>query len=381
MNTPARLSRGALSPVALLWVTAIVAAPLGAQELALKRAHSGVASYECPRVPRAPEPSLEQRTQAMLLASSAATSVVLGDADRARDLLVRATGLDPASADLLYRLARVHDDLDEHTQALAEYCRALSMGTTGEEARFARERIAVLIDLELASIPEAARTAFERGVSAFDRGRLADARRSFALSARAAPTWPLAHYNEGVTLAALGSRDEAVVSLRRYIERDPEAEDVLAVSERIGQLQGPPDLGGLSPGAVLTLGMFMPGLAHYSSGRPLRGAVVTSLAAGALAAGLLVQKRAVRCLVALTSEGGCPTGEIAGVEMSRPYATTGLAVALGVSVLGALDAYFGARGRSRDRIFVEARGRDIGWPSISSKDGAVQVSFLSLPMR
>jgi hypothetical protein len=85
--------------------------------------------------------------------------------------------------------------------------------------------------------------------------------------------------------------------------------------------------------------------------------------------------------VALTSEGGCPTGEIAGVEMSRPYATTGLAVALGVSVLGALDAYFGARGRSRDGIFVEARGRAIGWPSISSKDGAVQVSFLSLPMR
>jgi tetratricopeptide (TPR) repeat protein len=368
------------SSVALLWLFAIVAAPLGAQELGLKRAHSGVATYECARVPPGTEPSPEQRTQAMQLTSSAAASVVLGDVDRARDLLVRATGLDPTSADLSYRLARVLDDVGDRTQALAEYCRTLSLGAGGEEASFARDRVAVLIDLEAASIPEAARSAFERGVSAFEQGRLADARRSFALSASAAPAWPLAHYNEGVTLAALGSDDEAVVSLRRYIERNPGADDALAVSERIGQLQGRPGLGRLSPGTVLTLGMVVPGLGHYASGRALRGTVVTGLAAGAVVTGFLVQKRTVRCHVVVT-DGSCPDGEIVGVDVSRPYETTGLAVALGVSVLGALDAYFGARGQTMDRTFVEARGLRLGWPSISSEDGAVQLSFLSLPTR
>lgn len=380
MTTLARL-KSEVSPVALLCVSAMAAAPLGAQELTLKRPHSGVANYECPRVPRGPEPSLEQRTRAMELASSAATSVVLGDDERARDLLIWATALDPTSADLRYRLARALDDLDERTRALAEYCRTVSVGGTSEEAKFSRDRIAVLIDLEAASIPETARTAFELGVSAFDRGRLTDARRSFAIAASVAPAWPLAHYNQGVTLAALGSRDEAVVSLRRYIERDPGAEDVLVVSEQIGQLRGAPALGGLSPYTAFAVGVIVPGLGQYSSGRPLRGAVVTGLAAGALATGFFVKKRAVRCLVVLTSDGSCPTGEIASVDVSRPYATTGIAVALGVSVLGALDAYFGARARSRDRTFAQAGGLRIGRPSISSKDGAVELSVLSLRMR
>ena len=365
----------------LLSLWAALTAPLAAQELTLRREYPGLTSYECPAQPRAAEPSLPEQAQATQVASAAGQAVILGDLDRARALLERATELDPTSAELAYRLARVLDDAGDRTQAVAEYCRTLSLGTSSEEAGFARDRIDALVDLEVASIPEAARIAFDMGVSAFDEGFLEDARESFSVAASQAPAWQLPYYNEGVTLAALGRDDEAVASLRRYLELDPEAADVVAVSQRIGQLEGRLVFSGPNPSTALTLGFVFPGLGQYYSGRSLRGTAVTSLAVGALAMGFLVQKRDVRCLVAVNPGEGCPTGEVARIDMSRPYLTAGLGVALGASLIGALDAYLGARGQRRTLASTEARGPRVEGPSISSRRGIVEIRFVNLRLR
>lgn len=304
---------------ALMCVAATLAAPLAAQD----RGPGSTFEYSQPppsscahapvpgTIEPIPQPSPQARTQARELAAAARQSVVLGDLDRARSLLLRAVRLDPAAPNVPYHLARVLDDQGEAEQALAEYCRTIALGAPPDEAAFARERIRALADHEELRI----------------------------------------------------------------------SDDASAPSSSTGPLRRQSVRGEASPAAALTLGMLIPGLGQYYSGRPGRGTVVASLAMGALASGFFVRKRSVDCLEPVGSGGGCLPDNVVRVTVSRPYVTTGIAVAASVALLGALDAYFGAREQRQIRRFTEAGGPHVDGPSISSNDGVAELSFFTIRMR
>lgn len=324
--------RGVRIPVAfaLTCVAATLAAPLAAASLAAQDRGPGrtfeyskpIPSTCAPLPPRTVEPSPEERIQASELASAARQSVVLGHLEQARILLLRAVQLDPRAPNVPYYLARVLDDRGEREQALTEYCRTLALGAPRDEAAFARERIRALTNQE-----------------------------------------------------ELQSPDDAIAEEQRI------PDDAIALSGSAGPLPSRRAPGGASPTAAFTLGMLIPGLGQYYAGEPVRGTVVASLAIGALASGFFVQKRSVGCLEPVGSGQGCLPDDIVRVNLSRPYLTTGIAVAGGVALLGALDAYFGARGERKARSFTEDDGPRVEGPSISSREGVAELRFLTLRMR
>lgn len=312
--------RGARTPVAfaLIYVTATLAAPMAAQdpEPGPTFGYPQPSPSACPPGPRPIEPSPQDRMQARELASAARQSVILGDLDQAHSLLLRAVRLDPTAPDVPYYLARVLDDQGQREQALAEYCRTLALGAPPDEAAFARERIEALTDQEEVQVP-----------------------------------------------------DDGIAEERRILD------DAVVRSRSTGPLRRRSAPGVTSPTTAFTLGMLIPGLGQYYSGKPVRGAVVASLAMGALASGVFVQKRSVGCLEPVGSGERCLPDDIVHVKMSRPYLATGIAVAGSVALLGALDAYFGAREQREGRGFTEARGSHVEGPSISSRDGITEISF------
>ena len=131
--------------------------------------------------------------------------------------------------------------------------------------------------------------------------------------------------------------------LRRYLEIAPAAPDAVAVSRRIGQLevlarQNMPD-----PGTALTLGMLLPGLGQFYTGRTELGLALLGLSGGAVAAGLFVTEVHVRCLVQVEPGRGCPAEHIVDRRTERPYLGPALGLTAGVLVFGAVEALVRAR--------------------------------------
>ncbi len=78
----------------------------------------------------------------------------MGELLRAEELLVRATELDPASADLAYQRARVLEDLSLSDAAMGEYCRSLGLGAEAAGIEDAQARIDALYEVVRARIPD-----------------------------------------------------------------------------------------------------------------------------------------------------------------------------------------------------------------------------------
>lgn len=333
----------------LIWQVASVlwlsASPLAAQGLPLKRDIPGSTPYQCPAVNLAAHPGAAERTQARQIAATAAQAVILGDLERARSLLDRATQLDPSSEDLAYRHARVLEELGERTAAISEYCRALAIDPKGAAASDARDRLDALAAAARAAIPEAAIKAFQGGLAQADAGRLGRAAASFDSATTSAPRWPEAVYDRGVVYARLGRASEATRDLRKYLELQPDAPDAITVSQRIGALQSLAVVGMPHSGTALALGLVIPGMGQFYSGRALSGLAVLSLAGGSVAAGLLIKKVTVKCLSDVPAGGTCPAGQVLGQEVGHPYRVAGFGAAAAVSALGAIEAFVKLRRR------------------------------------
>lgn len=336
-------------PLSWLLVPALccAASSLSAQELPLKRDVPGSTPYQCPPVRVTETPGAEEQRLARQLASTAAQAVILGDLNRARALLDQATQLDPASADLAYRHARVLEELGQRHAAVSEYCRVLAADSSTEGGNDARQRLDALIAAERAMIPESAITAFREGLTLTDTGRLDRALTAFDSAATRAPAWPEAVYDRGVVFARLGRTEEASRDLRRYLEMEPGAPDALAVSRRLGELQAmalgsPPN-----PETALLLGVLVPGLGQFYSGNALGGMTVLSLAGGAVGAGFLIKKVTVKCLSEPGPGGTCPPSDVVGEEVSRPYLGASVGAAVAVTLVGATLAFIHARKRRR----------------------------------
>jgi tetratricopeptide (TPR) repeat protein len=337
-------NRGRTAPAAgLLLLLALAGqSPLAGQELSLKRHVPGSDTIACPPFSVPGRPGAEEQAEASRLASSADQALILGDRERAREFLARATELDPSSAELAYRYGRILEDLREINLAIDQFCRALALGSRQEGIGDARPRLEALARARDPAVPPEASTAFLNGLLQADLRQFSAAVQAFDSAVRAAPEWADALFNRGVMLSRLGDANGAVADFQQYLALRPDAEDAILVSRRIGQLQAPIQV--QSPGTTLTLGLILPGMGQFYTGRALGGMTVLALAGGAAAVGLLVEEVTVRCVGSVPSGSTCPPDRYIGETSTRPYLVYGLAAAGAVTVLGAIEAYVRARG-------------------------------------
>ena len=315
--------------------------PGGAQELPLKRILPGSDAFSCPGIELGTPPGPEEQNQARVLGSNADQALILGDQARARDLLARAIELDPSSAELAYRYGRILEDLGETSSAINQLCRALALGSEEAGIEDARPRVDALVRSQQPQVPDEAIAAFSNGLSQADLGNLDEATRAFGTAFGLAPIWADAVYNRGVVRDRQGDIEGAVADLQQYLSLHPEGEDGISVSQRIGQLQSSAPLP--SPGATLALGMIIPGMGQFYSGRALGGFTVLALAGGAAAAGFLIEQTETKCVGTPPQGGVCPPERIISEETTNPYLTQGLIAAGVVTLIGAVEAFLKVR--------------------------------------
>jgi len=335
-RAPSRTGRALCAFLALLTFAGggSLQAQVAEDPLPLRRTVPGEGGSSCSPLPTPPEPSPEERTQAAQLGSTSAQQVILGDLERARDLLERATQLDPTSIDLAYRYGRILEDLGEPEPAVEAFCRAAELEGDASLAADAQARVQELTRAERESLPSAAVAAFRVGVADVEGGRLEGALRGFERATTLAPEWADAHYNRGVVLARLGRSAAAQDALRRYLELRPDAPDGIAVSERIGELQVAFPVTGLpSPGVAFTVGL-IPGMGQVYTGRAATGAGFLALTAAPTLAAFFIER-----------------------GRGRRYFEPGLAIASTITLLGATEAAMYA---SRLRAGGEAAPPDPG---------------------
>lgn len=376
------MAKNQLHRCLLAWLAlpaiALADRPVFAQELPLRRDYPGSGPYLCPAVPDAPVPSMEALEQASQLSSAASQADILGDLDRARELLARAAEVDPSSAPLAYRYGRVLEDLGERRGAMAEFCRVLALGADAEEFGDASKRLQTLHAESWPEIPDRAIEAFAAGLALADDGRVKAAATSLATAERLAPGWADAAYNQGVVLSRIGRRTEAAEAFRRYLTLDPSALDAVAVSERIGELQSRGNAA--SPQATLTLGMLVPGMGQVYSGRPKVGLTVLGLVGGAVTAGFMVREVSTQCLVNETAFEGCPAGEVYIEKTDRPYLMPALGVAAAVTVVSAIEAFLKARQAPDEPIQQRSEPKRtlVSLPTVSARGSRVDVSVVRI---
>lgn len=388
---PRNAYRGCSGPLraAFLWLIACGATPLAAQELPLQRDYPGLGPFSCPPPAEYAEPDRDSRTQAGQLASDASQAVILGELLRAQDLLDRATQLDPASPDLAYSHARVFEELGRPENAMAEYCRALSLGAVDAGILDSQERIDALYEIVQARIPTVARAAFSTGLTEADAGRYDDAIQSFSAAVDTVPDWAPAVYDRAVLLERVGRIQESLVDYRRYLDLMPNDIDpvVSLVTQHIGTLEGLTQQPTPSPGATLALGSVFPGMGQYYTGRGVGGTLVLGLAAAAVTTGFVLKKVTVQCLTTVPSGQDCPADKVYGKTTKKPYLLPALGTAGAVTVIGAIEAFVRARGRRHE---AERAAGDVGrteaalrisGPKVTARGGRVDVSILALKFR
>ena len=296
---------------------------------------------------------------------NATQASLLGDKTAALDLLNRAAAMDPSSQGVAYRLARTLDELERPREALVAYCRYLTLAPDAPDAQEARDRTRVLGTPSGFTVSAIAARAFQTGITHYDAGQLAQAETAFGQASEASRDWSAAVYNRAVVRLALGRADAAAEDLRRFLELSPAAPEFNTVLDRLAtfrQVAPPP----FNPGSTLMRGLLLPGLGHFSTGRTGKGALFLGAATGAVAAGFMVTRLSVDCLSPPVN-GRCPDDQIVNEEQTRPYLVPAIGAAAAIGIIGAIDAYRGARKRNEEAaksLRVGADGRPQG-PSLA----------------
>jgi tetratricopeptide (TPR) repeat protein len=324
------------SPALLVACLLLATAPASAQTLTLIRDTPGVWDG-CPAEPDASpaRASLAQRQEAERLAAAATQAAILGDNTAALDLLRRADGLDPASPDVKYHLARTLEELGRPGEALAEYCRHTALAGDAPDAGDARARLEALT---ASMVTGTAARAFTAGNSHADAGRLREAEAAFGQAMTAAPAWGAPVHNRAVVRLALGRTAEASADIDAFIRLTGDRTRAADLSAWTAIRPASPR----APGQALIAGLLVPGLGHFTTDRPATGALVLGVAAAAVGLGVAVQDVKVDCL-SPPVEGRCPPENVVRERKDRPYLYPGIAAAAAAGILGALDAYRGAR--------------------------------------
>lgn len=368
-------------------MAALGSSSLAGQELPLQRDYPGSGPYVCPTGPTPATATPAQRSQAGQLASDADQAVILGDLERAAELLERAAEVDPSSADLAYRHARVLESLGEVEPAMLEFCRSLVLDSgTSADISDASVRLDALYERVREQLSDVARNAFIVGIERADSAMYRAAVASFTVAMDNAPEWGAPIYNRAVLYEEMGLIEESLIDYRRYLDIFPTAIDpvVARVSERIGLLEGMVTITAPSPTGAFALGL-LPGMGHYYSRRPVSGTLVLTLASSAIAAGFLMKDVTVVCLNEVPAGGACSENDVVEEITDRPMLPVGLGVAAAVTLIGAVEALIKARNRSAQAAAISgettARGPSLRAPTVTTRGGRVAFELLRLSFR
>jgi tetratricopeptide (TPR) repeat protein len=326
----------------LRWIVPVVmlvglAVPeLAAQQLPLKTAPPPGAVLICDgEVGRATTaaPVAGDSEGAARLINAATQAMLLGDLDGALDFLDRALLLDPTAAEAVYLRARILQGQGASDAAVAALCHYLRLDPSSASAQDVRRR---LDDARDAGAAQPLLDIYRRALALEREGRLTEAEAAFTelLSARSAAA--VARYNRAIVRSALGRHDAAREDLLAYLELDPTAPDAAEVRQFVGP--GPVAAASAAPraSAAFLVGALVPGGGQYYTGRPGLGAVVTVLAGGAVAAGILHERTTIRCLDALATV--CPEELISSRDTDRPLLLPAVGVAAGLALVAAIEA-------------------------------------------
>jgi tetratricopeptide (TPR) repeat protein len=318
-------------------------------------------SQPCPDrevVPRTVPPG--ERDEAAALRREAAQAMILGDVGRARSVLSGAAALDPTSPSIRVQLGRALEELGDREGAVDAYCEALALTPSGSERSEADEGIRRLVSGREGPVANAARTAFRAGVERFDASDYEEAEDHFSRALTESPGWAAAHYNRGLTRLRMDRREAGLVDLARYVDLSPDAEEASHIRAAIGSRSSEPVRAASrpSPAAAMTLGLVIPGMGQFYSGRSLSGTMYFLGAAGSAAAGFLYTEVEVLCLLEEPSST-CPPESIVEERESRPFLEAGLMGAAAITVIGAVHAMISTR-------------RQGGLPARASDDSALR---------
>lgn len=111
-----------------------------------------------------------------------------------------------------------------------------------------------------------------------------------------------------------------------------------------------------SAGGALAMGLVVPGLGQMYAGRRILGLVSLAAAGSAAAAGFLYERVSVDCRIQPVN-GSCPPADVLNERSERPYLTAGLAGAVAVTLIGALDGFLSARRANARAAGAGASGR------------------------
>ena len=323
--------------------TVLVAASLGAQTQSgstresLKRSTlTPPPGPACTSVTRPGTPTADQRRSARALAQRAQEAAILGDAAASLARLREANTLDPTDPDLAYQLARAYESANAGADAAREYCRFIALAPNAPEANEARERARALAPTRPDPNFTAASSAFNLGLSAYDRGQLIQAETHFGTAIASHSTWAEAYYNRAVVRSELGDRSGAIDDFDHYLQLRPDAPDHFTVVARVAALRQPL----LSPGQALSLGLVIPGGGQFYARRPVRGFLSLVGVAGGIAAALYEKTDFVSVDTTFTGPFGTTyPGTVKHSQKQRPYVVPGAAAAAGILLLSAFDAF------------------------------------------
>jgi tetratricopeptide (TPR) repeat protein len=136
-----------------------------------------------------------------------------------------------------------------------------------------------------------------------------------------------------------------------------------------------------NPGQALAMGLVVPGLGQFYTGRPVRGVLALGVASGALAAGMLTERLEVDCR-SVPVNNSCPAADVLDERTRRPYLAPAIAVAAGVALISAIDAFVTARNaNARAATTLDPAGGDgprLLLPSVTVEPDAIRAHLLRL---
>jgi tetratricopeptide (TPR) repeat protein len=291
-----------------------------------------------------PTPSDAQRMRARDAAARGQQAAILGDSAASLGLLRDAAAIDPSDSDLAYQLARVYESSGAADSAVKQYCRFLALAPNAREAQEARDRVVLLARPISDPAVDSVNAVFQRGLAAYDRGRMVEAETNFSRAITARPAWADAYFDRALTRLARDDRPAAASDFDSYLRAKPEATDRPVVVARIDRLRQPP----LSAAQAFTLGVIIPGAGQFYTHRPAWGLVWLASAGGIVGYALVPHQKTVVVHETANDPFGNPyTYDVTTRGNEWPYLVPGIATAGTIAVLAAIEAALYAH-RSND---------------------------------
>jgi tetratricopeptide (TPR) repeat protein len=327
--------------------------PLQAQSLRPKRNLTVSVAPGCEAVAPRSTTGRRDNAEARRLSSVGQDAALVGDQKAAREAFAKAAELNPSDDRTAYDLGRAEEALADSAAAVTEYCHYLTLSSAGREAPDVRARLQRLVPKGAAQRAQDLLSTFRLGLFLYDSGRYDAAERAFDNVVQKAPTASEGYFNRGLMRAAIGQREAALKDFESYLTAVPTADDRVEVSRNIAILRRPV----YGAGTAFARGV-IPGFGQFYTGRPVRGVLVLALVAGS--AGASVVKKTTQQTVAYVDPNGVPAPYTQAFTQ-RPYLAAGVATAVGVTLLAAIEAaYFAQRSSRGASVLLTGQASTLG---------------------